>query len=312
MHKSKVVLGSGISGFIAQLFNPDSLMITKNIGTSFPFGPSFVHKTPENETLMDKLNMSKDSRMINVGYFYNGKSVSENDLTPEILREYYEKSRAFEVKKGRLSRSFIAFVPSFSGIISKIESYVRGNRIYAEVVGINTEEGELTLEYDGQLVNVKYDNLISSIPLIDFLKMSDVDSMNYETLQYTPMTAVLLETEDIVANSLCGFDYVYILDKKSPCLRITKHEGRLILEFSGELSDEDASLAVVETLGDVGFHLCGVQRRKYGKLKTIEKLPEINGVRFVGRFGKWQDEILLQDVVREFLNENYQQLEVKK
>jgi len=302
MHKSKVILGAGITGSICQLFNPESLMITKSIGSSFPFGPNFVHKTPENETLMDKLNMSKDSRMINVGYFYNGKTVSENDLTPEILREYYEKSRAFEVKKGRLSRSFIALIPSFSGIISKIESYVRGNRIYAEVVGINTEEGELTLEYDGQLANVKYDNLISTIPLIDFLKMSDVDSMNYEGLQYTSMTVVLLETSNIVANSLCGFDYAYILDKECPCLRMTKHGGRLILEFSGELSDEDASLAVVETLGDVSFHLCGVQRRKYGKLKTIEKLPEIEGVRFVGRFGKWNDELLLQDVVKEWLD----------
>jgi len=286
MHFNKLILGGGIAGLVTALFNDDCEIVTKENNVEFPLGPSLIHYNRENEYLLRKLGLSTATKKIKVGYVYKDKIYDV--VTDEMHKEYLEKTRTFAQKSHKMSESFEAFTVSISELMKFLEEKFRKKTFYAEVVYINLSEKLVIVKVDnGGKVLISYDKMFSTIPLNAFIKLAEIS--NFEKTFALPITFVRTEMSN-VQSYLEDYDYAYVMDDTEPFYRVSRvDEENAVLEFVGKAVPEKYKNAM---------RIC----RKCGKLKSVEKLPVIDDIEFVGRFGRWNDEILLQDVVRMWSN----------
>jgi len=133
-----------------------------------------------------------------------------------------------------------------------------------------------------------YENLVSTLPLPVFNKLAGLN-LEYD-FSALDKTFVLVRNCFLYDNTK---SYIYFINQ--PFTRITQYEnGQHIVEFTG-LREEEALQHCVDR--DM-FVMFSQQLPRSQIKKSIDVLPEIDGVEFVGRYSRWNHSIRTEDIVK--------------
>jgi len=288
---SNFILGGGISGLICAYYNPSYTIISKEIGgqqkSSFPFGPQYLHYTPEIEELLMDLKLPITTQEVKIGYFYKGGFIKPKD---SHQREYWLKTRdkinfQEDCMMGK-KESFEAFTVSPQELTEILRLRVH-NKILAEAYHIDLDAHKI-LCWEGEF---KYDELISTIPLPMFLKLTNKhaklswQSIFFEYAQ-TKKTGIL---HRILWREGRDFDFIYFPWVGVEFYRITKlEEPFCVVEYTHIPSSQTYELEVLKT-----------HSLKYGKVVggSVEKLDE--NLKFIGRWAKWEPKYFIHHTIKE-------------
>jgi len=271
-----VVLGGGITGLTAgYLLNAP--VVTSNVGgqssCSFPLGPRYIHSTPETKEFISSLGLSIDERTVKVGYFYKGKYHTK--IPKRLVAEYNMKTRGTSDTSSSIGRgSFKALSTSFNDVIDRLSGKVEVIIDYIKKISGNTLHGEKG--------DYKFRVLISTIPLPRLYELYSLHPpFRYISIGYCFSS---FDESFFLAQTFGDFDYVYFPERKYPYYRITKTDEGFVYEF---VYDEKL------TYPD------GMVWQEFGKILPPTFGPPADNVILLGRFGKWIDDYLFQDVLRD-------------
>jgi len=297
----KYILGGGISGLVFQYYNPEFTIITPDIGGMY--ANSYVvwlHQTAETQKLLRDLgyqNVDKLHKKSYMGY-YNQGWISEQ-LSPEMnLRLIQKKMSKWDepVDKTFIPASYDMSTRSAksvnymnvldvnpSEIIKKLDEQ-HGNIINGIVTKITPTT--ITYQSNGELIEVEYDELISTIPAPFFWKAYG-DERNF---RYEPITNIITTVKPKEFND--KFEMVYYGDEVS-FTRISHLQGKYAIEFTGEITKEQFEELFPE------YPVDKVVLIKQGRIFKEENEPPQNNITFLGRFGKWEFGITTEHIIKE-------------
>jgi hypothetical protein len=274
-----LVLGGGITGLTAGYLLNVPVITTKIGGQAsnpFPLGPRYIHSTPETKIFVQSLGLNTDTRKIKVGYFYNNSY--HEKLPKNLIKEYSLKTRGITNTSTSITEgSFEALYITFNNIIKKLSEKVEiiEDRIYR--INRNT--------LYGMRKNYRFKKLISTIPLPKLYSLYGLSSLfRYIPIGYCYST---LDESFFFAETFRDFDYVYFPERKYPYYRVTKVVGGFVYEFTYNYENKYPREIIWQEFGKI--------------LPSSNIRPPRNNVILLGRFGKWKDNYLFQDVLKDIL-----------
>lgn len=299
---SKYILGGGITGLIFAYYNPEYIIITENIGgqmgSQFSLGPRYLHKTTNSRAFLYDLGIKYSERTATVGYIDDSGWVNEPDI--EFRKKYFMKSRGktdlegFDpsVMNGNKSKFEILDV-DFNKLINKLDKETENRIQQGKVSKIDAENKSIQIERGRYTNQLKYDHLVSTIPLKVFPWIlqgdHEVKERQYESFG---MTYCLVDEDEEF--DVKGFDFVYDARTTSKWHRMTKDNEGIVLDFFGELDE---------------FELKAFVGSRYKNHKTLpncqivshSKEPNMKDIKFVGRYGTWNRSWKTEKVIDEAL-----------
>jgi hypothetical protein len=306
----KYIIGGGITGLIFAFYNQDYTVITEDVGgqmsSGFTLGPRYLHKTTNAKSFLYDLGLKYKERVATVGYIDDSGWVDEPDV--EFRKKYFMKSRGRNDLDGfdpsvmnSNKSSFEILDVDFSRLIDKLYSDVSDRIINSRVTSINVDDNEILVEKNG-VDFIKYDHLVSTIPLNIFAKiLQNNHKLKDESYEAFSMTYCLVNSDFDTGN----FDFVYDARKSTKWHRMTKDNKGTVLDFFGEVEVKD----LIRFTGD-----------KYKDHKTLwncqivskGKEPNIKGVKFIGRYGTWNRSWKTEKVIDEALSWQEKQHKIGK
>ena len=292
-----VILGAGLTGLLAKFYIKDSILIGDEIGgensrANFPLGPRFLKKTKETLDLLEDLNLPVKEKTVKIGYYYNNRV---HDIIPKnLIVKYYEKTRgisldSYNVPESTMSNGnnvFSALDVNFDLLISTLKSKISENSsnniIIDNIKKINLKKQLLK----GEKNTYKYDVLITTIPLPDFIKISKIKtSINFE---YLPITYLYLKCmNDNLDLRFDGYSYIYFPEKNIKFYRITKtNNSKFVFEFPFIIKPTQLR----KHINLKYFMFLNVYYSKYGHFKELKKdsISFPNNIKMLGRYAEWR------------------------
>jgi len=293
MEKQTFILGGGIAGLIWSYYN-DGIVISPEFGgqmsNHFPLGPRYLHDIPEARKFLLDIGLKIIPKKIVTGYLYNGEVLPEPP-NAEFVEEYFFKSRGgigtFDstVMSSQKS-SFDSLLVDFEKIIDKLIMHLGKRKIEDKIIGINLKNKTFILEKNG----VKnYQKMVSTIPLNIFLKICSMPC----SLQCQPITYTWLSSDYTRFPEWC--DYIYAPEKKFVYHRLTKDSKGIIVDIFGHHTKEKMKEVF-------GKHFIDCQTLWNSQIISIDEIPKVDNVKFVGRYGtwnrKWKTEMVISEAIR--------------
>lgn len=320
---SKFILGSGISGLIWKLYNPEYEVISPIItrpGTDIKVVDPFVrskmiwtHDTPETRQLLVDLGWKTPEKMIKkskIGYYDNG--VIRDKLTPELkavlvakkmtpwneniqeIKENKENSPRLSLSAGEEMTNFMNVLDVDHGeMIYRLQQRCPTTHGYVgEITATHIGITNAPPTQDSGYIYQSYDHLVSTIPAPLFEKAwyagnPDVDSsLKLESL---PITFVTTKSKP---NEYDGdYEMIYMDDTLAPT-RMSKLGLIYCLEFTGDISRETIEKMYPE------LRIRDYWQLPQGRIKSQTLTPP-EKVTFSGRFATWNHSITMEHVVNE-------------
>jgi hypothetical protein len=279
MENNILVLGGGISGLAAGYVLNAPVVSTdiggQNVG-KFPLGPRYIHSTKETKIFVSSLGLSDEDKTVKVGYYYNHKYHTK--IPKYFVYEYNVKTReTFNVPSNIREGSFKALKTSFSELIKKLEPKVK--IIKDTIVKIS---GNTMFGLNGSYT---FKKLISTISLPKLCELYGIR----KTFNYIPIGYLFSDFNEsfFFTETFGDFDYVYFPEIKYSYYRITKAENGFVYEFA-------ASQKIKYQYPK------NVIWQEYGKILPTSSISSPRSdVILLGRFGKWKDDCLFQDVLKD-------------
>lgn len=269
-----IILGAGISGLIFSFFNPDFKILTKDVGgqnkNPLPMGVRLLHKNKWNKRLLKKLGIKAKVKTAKIGYWVD--CGVENKASRRFRHIYWQVSRQ---GRGKPNESYL------SGGKDKLKYY---DVNMGEIIKKLHEACENRIEFIGKrkFDLTKYDLIINTIPANVFFKIAGIKH-NFEFL---PKTFVYAKnfTPQIIPISLEKYSYVYCAMLGSQLTRISRTKNVFCLEYAGILKNKvwQEIERMVLSVGQI----------------ITQKPPYPDNVIPIGRYAEWNDDLLIQDVVK--------------
>ena len=281
----KIILGSGIAGLIWGYYHPDYYIMGNNIGgqmsSNFDLGPRYLHNSGKFVVdFLSELKVPFEHKTIKVGYLDDSGFV--DNPSQEFREKYFMKSRnqtsleQFDSSVMNSAKSeFEVLVVDFKKLISILYEKVCYRFLNGMVSSIDLNEKK----FYANNVCFKYSKLVSTIPLNIFSKISNL-GLN---LQSYDMSYFLVKNKFF---DFDGFDYIYDCRTNTAFHRITKTKLGSVLDFFGDMSN---CLLPSENLVFL----------KYAQIIPLKEKIEINNVKFVGRYGKWDRKVKIENIIEE-------------
>lgn len=291
---NKVILGGGIAGLLQAYFNPDAVIITDQIGgqfsAKFQLGPKYLHVDDSTKRFFEEIDIKPDIKKIKIGFFYDGHIHSEN--TEENRKRYFEKTRgsSTEPYKSVMSANkteFDSFDIGVDDLIKIIKTKIDNKVILEKIEGIDLKNKEI-LTKSG---NLKYEQLISTIPMNTFLFLCDKSNIA-KSFQSYPTTFIFSETlEHCPFNDFENYDYIYVSEPQFDFHRITKVPGGVVFEYKGNnIKSLECEKDRVEM--------------KVGQLVQNDINIDFKYVKFFGRYANWRHNVLVNDLLKQLYEIN--------
>lgn len=287
--KTEIIIGGGISGLIWAYFNPKAIIITDQIGgqfsSKFQLGPKYIHIDEHSIRFFNDLEIRPKVKRIKIGFFYDGKLHSEN--TEENRKRYFMKTRGETSEPYRSVMSadkteFDSFDISVDEIIEKIKEKINNKIIFEKVISIDNHHKKITTQF----TEIKYDNIISTIPLNVFLFLNNKPELAKRFKSY-PTTFIYQRTnEECPFKDFQDYDYVYVSELKYPFHRITKVPNGIVYEYKGD--------SIISSNNEVDRVVMNV-----GQLIQNDIKIDLKSIKFWGRYAKWQHGLLVNDLLKE-------------
>jgi len=287
--EKNIILGGGISGLLQAYYKPNSVIISDKIGgqfsSKFQLGPKYLHVDNSTKRFFKEINIEPEIKKIKIGFFFDGKLHSEN--TEENRKRYFEKTRGslsepYHSVMTSNKTEFDSFAIAPDEIIEILKTKIKNETILEKVIGVNLRYKEVLTESR----KIKYDNLISTIPLNVFLFLSGKPDLAKQ-YQSFPTTFIFSENyKDCPFSDFQDFNYVYVSEPQHAFHRITKVPDGIVFEFKGDgikaLKGEKDRVVM-----------------KVGQLVENNMLIDFQYVKFFGRYGCWKHGIKTNELLKE-------------
>jgi len=285
---NRIILGGGISGLICGVLEPSALILTDTIGgvaKTESIAPFMIHFSEKAMQFLNAIQCPYKLSVCKVGYYYEGKI---HDVLPvEFAKEYYIKSRGrmpepseYEAKKKHegdflyLDVRLQELIDCMVGIIEMKRTRIK----LCQIEGISFDRREVRTNKGKFLF---YNDLISTLPAHIFFSV--INRRDIEFLARGKRFEERTASEYDIKN----YDYVYFPEQKIKELRITKQSSeKYIHEYTWRpLVDEKKEGGIVS----------------YAYILEPKKIPKVKGVKFVGRYAEWNDELLIHNVIERLM-----------
>ena len=291
-----IVLGSGIAGLIAGYLDPKSVVIGDDPGGSMKsalsLGPRFLHATPSMLEFIDEVGLKAGpqeklrikfqppfSRLI---YNVRTRGISHLDVSEEAA----------------MPDRTVVKTPTVVDLVRRLVELLGDRLTTGRVNGVDVGRKEIFIQGVGA---VAYSSLVSTIPAPAFFRLTTEARSRAGAFLSIPVRFCYYPIDEWPYEA----DYVYFgTDSPSvPYTRISlvKDESTglklICAEYPG-LDSEAKRTGSCEKFPDIGPVFCSDEILvQTGRLvsRSIFQVPD---VRFFGRFGEWQDWILMHNLVR--------------
>jgi len=288
----KAVLGGGITSLIYLYYNKNFFSLTDQVGgqmsSSFDLGPRYLHNKSKYVTdFLQSLDIPIEHKTIKIGYLCDNGWVENPDL--EFRQKYYMKSRGVKDISGfdytvlnMNTKEFVVCNIDFKKLVEKLFDKVASRIYISPVIKIDLVEQLIFCDH----MKVKYDNLVSTIPLNIFCKLSNLN----QKLESISMTYCLMSQDFF---DLENYDYVYDNRTTTNFHRMTKSKKGIVCDIlESNKKDFLKTNKVIE-------HKT-ISNAQIISLDKDFKLKEHSEVRFIGRYGawnrRWKTETIIEEV----------------
>ena len=305
----KLIIGGGISGLVWKFYNPDYQIISPEVGGLFAKTHLvWLHDTVETRKLLTDLgwqNVDKSTKKSYTGYFYKGW-ISDN-ISNEINLVMIQKKMTdwnqpleteFIPKTRDLSLSYpggFNFMNVLDVDLEEVITRLRKNSnvFKGRVVEIG-KNAVIIKPPEGDLIPVKYDHLVTTIPAPFFWSSWGTP----KEFKYKPITNVLTKVRPSVFDD--KYEMVYY-DNSQLMTRVSHLGGLYAIEFTGVITEDEFK----QNFPDLPIENYFVIQQ--GRIFETElNLPPSDNIIFLGRFAEWKYKITTEFVVKKTLD--YKQL----
>jgi len=294
-----VIIGGGISGLLALNIIPDSMLLESSgelakdlYDMTFP---KYVHDTTEIAEFAKGLKREKfDIMIMNEGYFMNFFNNTRKEQQFQIFQAY------------RLKKYGQSLIPVSLDKMNGYLSGKRANKFIADKEGLvknlctqglrietNNEVSLIDLENKSLKANGTtyfYDNLISTIPISTFSKLSGLHlDIRFITI---PVIRVSIESKfDICKHFIYSVDFSYHFH------RINVNESMNELVFEMDTKHQDDVRTCLDFLVDYKIKYGAINKQTY-KFPVVDKFPILDNTYFLGRLAEGNYSIKIEDVIK--------------
>ena len=307
-----IILGSGVgglgSGCWLKEMKKDFVIIEKLNETPMNLhnGVHYLHSVP-------KLPFQADLKEITLT---DGVLTKEGSIRhyPELqdALEYSEKVRAIQHPSSiyEVGTKHSVWIPKSNSMNDYIKEMVKfiglkSFMLNSEIVSIDLNEKIITLNRYGKEEKLKYENLISTIPLRAFIEMSKSVQFIDVEFKSTPIEITNFKVNKIVPNWLIN---IYVPSKEVKPYRMSILNNNASIESIDKIDIPD--FGVVKELFKM-FHIDISDHKEYtwwqGKIISLDfdtRERILNyfiplNVFFIGRFGVWNNKLLMDSTINQ-------------
>jgi len=275
------ILGGGLVGLVTAYYNPSYTVIDelKSRPNGFPCGPEYLWHTPDVVDLLDDLKLDYNVKKIIIKY---GNGSDDDTLNKSI---YYSKSRCSPVVIPPSHKA----VCEGKGEIDIVD--VNFTTLRLELLKhVNVIEGRAHhIMYTNFMIDhsrYEYDKLISTIPAPIFFK-------DYVQGQYDRKFLYTSKIFQRVFTTINNADVIYICDPSLNISRITKVNDETVVYEYNVTEDQ------YERVMELTKNNMNIQGRRIAQVISSEPVKDIDNVKFVGRYARWEHGIKMHDVIKE-------------
>jgi hypothetical protein len=296
-----VILGSGISGLIANNIVKTDIVFEKNSFSGGGFinslGPKYIHGTKEN-ILFFKRFTRIDIQKIIYKYFLNGSftnAIKDTDI------QTYNKNMGyhFSSSMNRGEKTNEGF------FLTSLNFFKYSNIKYnCEVLNIDIEKKVVYYLKDLKYKKKKYDNLISTIECKSFLNLSKYK--DFSIFKHLNSKAVMYVEAYVDSSDFIDCFFFYNLDSEYKFYRCTKKsENILVFEFIFEDIDYGKCIYSFCKIFNKNIIKLNYYYNKFGKVFSDNE-EELNGlidfyknknIYFLGRNSTYSHD-RVQDIIK--------------
>jgi len=315
-NKTRVlVIGSGVAGLGAAAWlkegGVDFMVVegASELPLNLHNGVHYLHSIPD-------LPFNTDLKMITLtdGILVDGNITHTPNLKYSL--QYSEKVREIQHPSSimDIGKDTYVYMPKSNTVNTVLQDCYKfaGSEHFHFgywLKSILTERKIAEFEKDGKVHAVKYEHIISAVPLDKFINM--IPSWTLESnhwlnnlkLEFTPLHITNYKLEKIVPNWMIN---LYIPDPSSPVYRASMLNGVCSVESMRELNQEEIYFTR-RTLGM--FHLTDEEPERFiwktgkvisisidDRIKLIEELHKLD-IYQIGRFGLWNRKLLMDSTI---------------
>jgi hypothetical protein len=294
-----IIIGAGISGLIWSYYYKDYCILSDQIGgqmnSHFDLGPRYLHNKSEAVTkFLDSLQIPIKIRTIRVGYIDDNGWVENPDLN--FRQQYFMKSRGVKTLSGfdptvlntNISEFSVCDI-DFRELINKLFEQVTQRLYSGRIEKIDLEEQLIVCDTG---LKLKYDNLVSTIPLNIFCRVSGI-KLN---LEYTSMAYCLLSDNFF---DLKQFDFVYDNRTTTSFHRMTKCKQGIVCDFLENKKQEFINSNLEHFALPVEQ---SIRVLKNSQIISFDKdfcISDKPNIKFIGRYGSWARHWKTETVIEE-------------
>jgi hypothetical protein len=295
----KIILGGGIAGLIYAYYHKDHMILTDQIGgqmvSQFSLGPRYLHdKSEAVRKFLNELNVPIEKRVINVGYIGDDGWINDPDL--DFRKKYFMKSRGTKSLTGfdptvlnTNQKQFEICEVDFRNLIVQLFDHVSSRLYHGKAEKIDLKER--LIHFDSSKTIMKYESLVSTIPLNIFCKIANINMQ----LESTNMAYCLIKEN---AYELKNFDFVYDIRSTTSFHRMTKCNKGIVCDvLETNISNFlESNSQFLEFPKDDAIRVI-----KNSQIISLEKDFEIEdkSVKFIGRYGTWNRRWKTETVIEE-------------
>ena len=312
MKIKNVILGSGVGGLGAgcwlKEYKEKFIIIDRlnEIPMNLHNGVHYLHSIPELpfDAKLKEITLT-DGVLTEEGRIRHQPELQDALMYSEKVRSIQHPSSIYEV--GTRKSVFVPKSNSMNDYISQMVEFIgeKNFMLGADVISIDLDRKEIIVKDKEKEQLIEFENLVSTIPLNVFLKLTKDKEFNALEFLSTPINITNFKVERIVPNWLIN---IYIPDPKQKVYRLSILNNIASIESISKLEQIDYGL--VKELFRM-FHISLDSPHEYswdsGKIVSldIDTRDKIfnhftpMGIFLIGRFGCWNNKLLIDATINQ-------------
>lgn len=303
--KETYILGAGTSGLITHFYNPNTKIISKDIGgqAKYALAPLNIFVNKWTTKLLSDLGLKAKIVKKQFGFFINGKyylkvpkSIRNSCINKKLQDCKCDKhSKLSNISWDPKATTFEVYDVSFGKLVDALMKHVKKEDLINDEVALIDMKTKtiVTKNFD----RYKFDKIISTIPMPQFRYLAFNLPLHRDFL-YMPVTFAVCDKLPAIMRQKHDFELIYCPEERYKYHRISRDINGWSYEFAGDLSKEEIA-AFLDT--DVNIVKYTLQRVgvMFGK-----EMTDIKDITFLSRLAQWNSEIRIEHVVQKAIEIN--------
>ena len=304
-----IILGAGVGGLSAacwlKQFTDNFIVVEEkdSVPLLFDKGVHYLHSKPRLPFDFEfKEIFLHDCVLTENGKFKNEPDLMDNLQYSEKIKGVQYSSSIFEI--GKQNKVFVPADNNMNSLIKKFASEIpEENFLFSHIAKkIDTKKKIITLSNKGKIKKIKYDVIISTIPLNIMANMAGV-KIKEEDFSYSDISILNMKVDKISPNWLIN---IYVPNPDTLIYRASIINGQISIESTKPISNIEKAKQMFymfhideKTATDFNW-----RNAKINSIDNKERIDLLNvlgemGIVQIGRYGMWDNKILIDETIEQ-------------